>query len=91
MPKGWKETGSQLKPSFARLLDNFDFLKRIEFALRRDINRAVSVLGADPTDRQALAHWIGFTGEAAFWKEHTDRLRETRAVVQSFGFLVSAA
>jgi glutamate-ammonia-ligase adenylyltransferase len=66
----------------ARLLENYNFLRRIEFALRRDANRAVSVLPADPADRRPLARWLGFPDEAAFWDEHVRRLRETRAAVR---------
>ncbi len=64
------------------LLDNYSFLKRIELALRRDVNRRVSVLPADPADRAPLARWLGFGDEASFWLEHTRRLAQTRALVR---------
>jgi [glutamine synthetase] adenylyltransferase / [glutamine synthetase]-adenylyl-L-tyrosine phosphorylase len=60
------------------LLDNFDFLRRIEFALRRDANEGVSILPATPAERTPLARWLGFPDESAFWSDHVRRLHETR-------------
>jgi glutamate-ammonia-ligase adenylyltransferase len=67
----------------ARLLDNYDFLKRIEILLRGDANRSVSVMGATPEARTPLARWLGFAGEEAFWNAHCTRLAETRQIVSS--------
>jgi glutamate-ammonia-ligase adenylyltransferase len=69
----------------ATLLDNHRFLKRIEFSLRRDAHRGVSVMAATPAERLPLARWMGFPDEAAFWAAHTGRLRETRAIVLDLG------
>jgi glutamate-ammonia-ligase adenylyltransferase len=65
----------------ARLLEDYDFLKRIEILLRGDANRAVSVLAASPEARAPLARWLGFADEAAFWAEYCRRLAETRQIV----------
>ena len=65
------------------LLDNYDFLKRIEILLRGDTNRAVGVLAATPEARTPLARWLGFPDEAAFWSAHCTRLAETRRLVSS--------
>ena len=64
-----------------RLLENYEFLKRVEFALRRDANQAVSVLPPDPADRAPLARWLGFATEAEFWAEHLRRMQDTRRLV----------
>ncbi|MDD2763378.1 MAG: hypothetical protein PHE83_05325 [Opitutaceae bacterium] len=64
-----------------RLLDNYNFLKRIEILLRGDANKAVSVLAATPEERAPLAFWLGFPDETAFWIEHCRRLTETRRMV----------
>jgi glutamate-ammonia-ligase adenylyltransferase len=63
------------------LLGNYEFLKRIEFALRRDVNQGISTLPAEPADRAPLAHWLGFPDEASFWEDHTRRMHETRRLV----------
>jgi hypothetical protein len=41
------------------------------------------VLAATAAERSHLAHWLGFTDEAAFWAEHCRRLAETRRLVLS--------
>jgi glutamine synthetase adenylyltransferase len=53
----------------AALLANHDFLKRIEIMVRRDSGRDTSILAATPGERAALARWLGFVHEAAFWAE----------------------
>ncbi|MFA5057260.1 MAG: bifunctional [glutamate--ammonia ligase]-adenylyl-L-tyrosine phosphorylase/[glutamate--ammonia-ligase] adenylyltransferase [Opitutaceae bacterium] len=64
-----------------RLLDNYNFLKRIEILIRGDVNKAVSVLAATPEERTPLSFWMGFPEETAFWAEHCHRLAETRRMV----------
>jgi glutamine synthetase adenylyltransferase len=65
------------------MLDNYDFLKRIEILLRGDANRSGSVMGATSEARAPLARWLGFADEAAFWNAHRTRLAETRRTVSS--------
>lgn len=60
------------------LLQNYDFLKRVEIAVRRDENRAVSVL---PEELLPLARWLGFPSVDAFWVDHERMLRLTRELV----------
>jgi glutamine synthetase adenylyltransferase len=67
----------------ARLLEHYDFLKRIEILLRGDSNRAVSLLAASPEARAPLARWLGFADEAGFWAEYCRQLAETRQIVLS--------
>ena len=70
-----------LDPAAAdRLLGNYEFLRRIETALRLDANRAVSALPEDPGEREALARWLGFKGAEPFMFEHLRRLGETRHI-----------
>jgi glutamate-ammonia-ligase adenylyltransferase len=64
----------------AVLSDNYEFLRRIETALRLDANRAVSVLPTDTDDLQALARWLGFASADLFLSEHLRRLGETRRI-----------
>lgn len=74
-----------LPPTAAgRLLDNYNFLKRIEILLRRDANKGVSVLGAADDERAAVARWLGFADGERFWAEHCRRLAETRRLVLEF-------
>lgn len=65
------------------LLQNYDFLKRIEVAVRRDENRAVSVL---PGDLAALAHWLSFPSAEAFFAEHRRRMAWNRETLKSLLF-----
>jgi len=69
----------------AELLDNFGFLRRVEFALRRDTNQAANALPATPAGRRTLARWLGFPDEASFWTEHLRRLNQTRRLVLELG------
>jgi len=64
----------------APLGQNYEFLRRIETALRLDANRSVSVLPPDADDREALARWLGFASEGHFMAEHLRRLEETRRI-----------
>ena len=65
------------------LLDNLEFLKGLEFVVRRDAHQGVSVLAETPADRAPVAFWLGFREESAFWSRHVGRLRETRRIVKS--------
>jgi len=62
------------------LEENYEFLRRIETALRLDANRAVSSLPLDSDDCQALARWVGFPNADLFMSEHLRRLAETRLI-----------
>jgi glutamate-ammonia-ligase adenylyltransferase len=66
-----------------KLRSNYEFLRRIEFSLRRDTNRGVTILPDNPAGREILARWLGFSGEQAFWREHVGRLAETRKMVEA--------
>jgi glutamate-ammonia-ligase adenylyltransferase len=68
-----------------KLLDNFNFLKAVELALRRDANRGLSVLPSEPGERRALARWLGWREESEFWRELVGRLHATRALVRELG------
>ena len=62
----------------ALLLENYEFLRRVETALRLDANRAVSWFPADPAELEALARWMGFAGTGLFMEEHLRRLAQSR-------------
>lgn len=62
------------------LRGNYEFLRRIETALRLDSNRAVSALPADTDECEALARWLGFPNAGLFMSEHLRRLSETRLI-----------
>jgi glutamate-ammonia-ligase adenylyltransferase len=68
------------KESAELLGENYEFLRRIETALRLDANRAVSNLPSDSDDCQALARWMGFKNIDLFMSEHLRRLGETRQI-----------
>jgi glutamate-ammonia-ligase adenylyltransferase len=63
-----------------RLLDNYEFLRRIETALRLDSNRAAISLPTEPDDCKALAVWLGFGSFELLMAEHSRRLAETREI-----------
>lgn len=75
--------GLVTRDELACLLDNYDFLRRVELMLRRDENHAVSVIPPSGDDQAALARWLGFADEAVFWAEYTARLAKTRNLVLS--------
>ncbi|HEY0947448.1 MAG TPA: bifunctional [glutamate--ammonia ligase]-adenylyl-L-tyrosine phosphorylase/[glutamate--ammonia-ligase] adenylyltransferase [Opitutaceae bacterium] len=68
-------------PDAAILLENYDFLRRIEIRLRCDENQAVSVIPPAGSGQLLLARWLGFAEEAPFWAEYTARLAKTRNLV----------
>jgi [glutamine synthetase] adenylyltransferase / [glutamine synthetase]-adenylyl-L-tyrosine phosphorylase len=72
----------------ARLLDNYEFLRRIETALRLDANRSVSLLPTDPADLEALARWVGFPDADRFMAEHLRRIGETRRIFDKMPHLL---
>jgi len=71
-----------------RLIENYNFIKNEEWALRRDANRPVTVL---PDDLKPLANWLRFLSPEALWAEHLARMRETRSVVESVFFPASGS
>lgn len=78
-------TGHLPETAAETLAADYDCLKRIEFALRRDANRGVSVLPPDAADRTALARWLGWDGEDAFRADTARRMAEIRALTRTFG------
>jgi glutamine synthetase adenylyltransferase len=62
----------------ARLLENYNFVKRIEMLVRRDTGEPRTAL---PADCSKVARWIGFPDTEGFMTEHRARLRETRELV----------
>ncbi len=60
------------------LLANYEFLRRIETALRFDANAAVTTLPRELADLEALARWLGFPDSEAFMAEHLRRMVKTR-------------
>jgi glutamate-ammonia-ligase adenylyltransferase len=73
--------GGLVPPADAECLRaNYEFLRRIETALRLDANRAVNALPSEPGSREVLARWLGFPGVVPFMSEHLRRLGETRHI-----------
>lgn len=66
---------------YAILIQNFDFLKRVEVLLRRNRNTAVSVIGPSPEEQYTLARWSGFPDRESFWSAHLHCMATTRATV----------
>ena len=55
---------------------SYEFLRRVETALRRWENKSVSTLPADPTEQEKLARRLGYNSADAFTKEYVGA-RET--------------
>ena len=66
------------RKSGLQLLENYEFLRKIELYLRRSINRSVSVIDGDTNQLKTLSTWLGFRRHEEFWKEHTSRMRTNR-------------
>lgn len=82
--KGWRElsaTGLVQRDVAAQILENHSYLKRLEWFLRRDRNQSVTILPEDPSEQEALAVWLGAPDWDRFWKEHLDRMQNTRIAV----------
>lgn len=62
------------------LLAHYDFLRRVELALRRDAGLAVAVLPAAAEDLAALAVWLGQPGGPALIAELNQRRAAVRAL-----------
>ncbi len=81
---GWTQagrTGIVPERTAETLLAHHEHLKAIEFALRRDSNRAETRIPADASAQNALAVWLGARDWSGFWQEHRERMRETRTLV----------
>jgi len=63
-----------------QLLGNYNFLRRLEYNLRRDTNKAVTAIGDGEVGRNSLAKWMQFDTFEELWKEHCARMRETRRI-----------
>jgi glutamate-ammonia-ligase adenylyltransferase len=84
--QGWRELAAAglVETGVAMLIQkNHQHLKRIEWCLRRDINRSVTVLPSAPEEQKALARWLGTADWATFWSEHRDRMIQTRNAVSA--------
>lgn len=62
----------------ARLLENYNFVKRLEMLVRRDTGEPRTTL---PADCFKVARWMGFPNTEGFMTEHRARLRATRELV----------
>jgi glutamine synthetase adenylyltransferase len=70
-----------LAPELAEgLLENYEFLRSIETALRLDTNRAATSLPREVGRREALARWLGFPTFDSFASEHLRRMVKTRQI-----------
>jgi glutamate-ammonia-ligase adenylyltransferase len=61
------------------LLKNYEFIKRVEMALRQDANRPITVL---PHDQTTLARWLGFPSPIEFWQVFTAAMAAIRSEVE---------
>ncbi len=66
-------------PEFLNLPSHYDTLRRIEMALRRDVNEAVSVIPEAGRERYALARAMGFPDEETFMRHYQATLADVRA------------
>ena len=61
-----------------RLIENYDFLRRIELYLRRASNSPVTEIQFDEKQEHPVGKWLGFESFATFWDEHAGRMKENR-------------
>jgi glutamate-ammonia-ligase adenylyltransferase len=86
--RGLAAAGRIPRPDAQRLEANYEFLRRIETALRLDANRGVKTLPSDSIELHALAWWLGFPTAEQFMSEHLRRLQETRQIYDGMASLI---
>jgi hypothetical protein len=81
---GWSraaEAGVVAASDADEILDHHRQLQQLEWSLRRDQNRAVSVIPEPSDDQRALAIWLGAPDWPTYWNGHCRRLGQTREAV----------
>jgi glutamate-ammonia-ligase adenylyltransferase len=60
------------------LLDNYNFLRKLEFKLRRQDNQPITVIEDDSDLHHSIATWMGFADQPAFWSSLEARMEQNR-------------
>ena len=66
------------EPEFLELPAYYDYLRRIEMAIRRDTNQCTSLIPDPGRQRYALARAMGFQDEQSFMENYADTLKRVR-------------
>ena len=64
----------------ARLIDNYDLLRTVEFRLRREHNSPVTEIAEDSDLEHSIARWTNFASFAELLRDLETRMRENRAL-----------
>lgn len=71
------------KAASEELLQNYDFLRRLELCLRREVNEGVDHLPDDPERLDALSVWLGYPEFSALQADLSKAMVSTRACVEA--------
>ncbi len=67
----------------SRLMDNYEFLRRVEFRLRREHNSPVNEIADDFDLGHSISHWMSFPDIAALLEELGRRMAENRTMFET--------
>ncbi len=71
-----------LEPTIGqRLQENYNFLRKLEFYVRREKNRGIAEIDSDPDQERSIARWLGFSSFETFWEDHCARMQQNRALL----------
>ena len=70
------------------LLENYEFLRRVELCLRRASNRPLSRIDTSRGQERSLPIWLGFPETEGFWEGYTNRMKVNREIYESLIALV---
>ncbi|MBN1403193.1 MAG: hypothetical protein JW942_01840 [Opitutales bacterium] len=65
---------------YSSLKDNYEFLRTLEFRLRREHNTPISSIEADSDLEHSIAKWMSFEDFPSLMKELTERMARTRSL-----------
>ena len=65
------------------LLENYEFLRRVELYLRRASNRPLSRIDTRRGQERSLPIWLGYQDTERFWKGYASRMKVNRSIYES--------
>ena len=65
------------------LLENYEFLRRVELYLRRASNRPLSRIDTRRGQERSLPIWLGYQDTERFWEGYTSRMKVNRSIYKS--------
>jgi len=63
------------------LLENYNFLRKIELYLRRDNNESVSQMATGNDQQETLAKWLNFADSSEFLSRYHNQMQKNRQIV----------